>query len=71
MKKQAYLTPEIWVEELKTESPLLVNSVTGIQTNLGTSTLGYGGGGSGPARAGENHLWDDENVDEGSNWDQL
>lgn len=64
------MAPEIWVEELKTENPLLGNTITNIQTNLGGSTLGYGGGGSGGARAGENDLWDDEEDDD-SRWDQL
>ena len=65
----SYIQPEIWVEELKAECPLLVNSITKIHTNLGSYTLGYGGGGSGPARAGENNLWDDEDDD--TDWDQL
>ena len=62
--------PEIWVEELKMESPLLVNSVTNIIGKSGESTIfGFGGGSSGPARAGENHLWDDEDDD--TSWDNL
>ena len=52
------------------ESPLLVNSVTNIIGKSGESTIfGFGGGSSGPARAGENHLWNDEDDD--TDWDQL
>ena len=67
--RKTYQQPEIWVEELKMESPLLGNSVKSIQTNLGESTLGYGGGGNGNARAGESNLWDDE--EDNSGWDNL
>ena len=68
--KKIYIQPEIWVEELKAESPLLANSITNVIGKSGSETIfGYGGGGSGPARAGENHLWDDEEYD--SNWDNL
>ena len=67
--KKIYQRPEIWVETLETESPLLVDSITTIKTNLGESTLIYGGGGNGSARAGESNLWDDEEYD--SNWDNL
>ena len=68
--KKTYMQPEIWVEEIKAESPLLVNSITNIVGKSGSETIfGYGGGGSGPARAGENHLWDDEDDD--TDWDQL
>lgn len=31
--------------------------------------IGFGGGGNGPAKAGENCLWDDE--DDGAVWDCL
>lgn len=69
--KKNYQQPEIWVEELKMESPLLGYSITAIKTNLGeSSTLGYGGGGNGNARAGESNLWDDDEEDD-SNWDSL
>ena len=64
------MQPEIWAEELKIESPLLGDSLTKQVTNVtGNSSIGYAGGGSGPARAGENHLWDDEDDD--TDWDQL
>ena len=72
MKKQTYKRPEIWVDKLSTECPLLglSRTVTNIEGKSGeTNIFGYGGGGSGPARAGENGLWDDE--DGGSEWDQL
>ena len=70
MKKQTYKRPEIWVEGLEIESPLLTNTITDIQGKSGGVTIfGYGGGGNGPARAGESGLWDDE--DDGSAWDQL
>ena len=50
------------------ENPLLAlsNEVT---STAGNSGIIYGGGGNGPARAGENTLWDEE--DDGSDWDQL
>ena len=62
------MQPEIWVEVLTVENPLLAlsNEVT---STAGNSGIIYGGGGNGPARAGENSLWDDE--DDGSDWDQL
>ena len=66
--KKTYMQPEIWVEVLTVENPLLAlsNEVT---STAGNSGIIYGGGGNGPARAGENSLWDDE--DDGSDWDQL
>ena len=67
--RSIYQQPEIWVEALEMESPLLGYSITAIKTNLGESTLGYGGGGNGNARAGESNLWDDEEDDSG--WDSL
>ncbi len=62
------MQPEIWVEVLTAENPLLSlsNEVT---RSAGNSGIIYGGGGSGPARAGENNLWDDEDDD--TDWDQL
>ena len=67
--RSIYQQPEIWVEELMMENPLLVKSITAIKTNLGESTLSYGGGGNGNARAGESNLWDDE--EDNSDWDSL
>lgn len=68
--KNIYQRPEIWVEELKMESPLFANTVTDIVGKSGTNTIfGYGGGGNGGARAGENDLWDDE--EEESDWNHL
>lgn len=66
--KKIYMQPEIWVEVLSTESPLLgaSNEVT---STTGNSGIIYGGGGNGPARVGESQLWDDEDDD--SAWDQL
>ena len=66
--KKTYIRPEIGIEKLDTESQLLATSNKQV-TNVIGSGLGYGGGGSGPARAGENHLWDDDDDDSG--WDQL
>ena len=58
------------MEELEIESALLGNTITNIQGKSGDANIfGYGGGGSGPARAGESGLWDDE--DDGSAWDQM
>ena len=49
---------------------MLGNTITNIQGKSGDATIfEYGGGGSGPARAGESGLWDDE--DGGSAWDQM
>lgn len=70
MERQSYCKPEIWVEKLEIESPLLANTITDIKgVTGGTTILGYGGGGNGPARSGENNLWDDEEEDSG--WDNL
>ena len=66
--KKTYIQPEIWVEELDTESQLLATSNEQVINVIG-SGFGYGGGGSGTARAGENHLWDEEDDD--NDWDQL
>ena len=66
--KKTYIQPTIWVDELGTECPLLGLSRTVTNTD-GNGELIYRGGGAGPARAGENDLWDDENDD--SAWDQL
>ena len=67
--RKNYQKPEIWVEELKMENQVLAGSPTRQVTNVTGSGISYGGGGSGSARAGENHLWDDEDDDSG--WDQL
>ena len=66
--KEKYQRPEIKVEELMAENSLLGNTVSNIQTNLGSSTLHFGGGSSDEARAGENHLWDDDDDD--TDWDK-
>ena len=43
--KKIYIQPEIWVEELKAESPLLANSITNVIGKSGSETIfGYGGG---------------------------
>lgn len=68
--KEKYQRPEIKVEELMAENSLLGNNVSNILTNLGSSTLHLGGGTSGGARAGENHLWDDDEEYD-SSWDTL
>ena len=65
--KKTYLQPEIWVEEVALEGSI-AQQITSIRGNAG---IGFGGGGSGAARAGENDLWDDENENDDSNWDQL
>ena len=65
--KKTYMQPRIWVEKLDTESQLLATSKKQVTNVVG---LGYGGGGSGPARAGENDLWDEEEDDDTA-WDQL
>ena len=63
------MQPEIWVEVLTVESPLLGVSSDEVIKAAGNSGIIYGGGGNGPARAGENNLWDDEDDD--SDWNQL
>lgn len=65
--KKTYLQPEIWVEELAFEGNI-AQQVSNIKSQTGIS---YGGGGSGPAFAGDNHLWDDEDEDEDNQWDHL
>ncbi len=65
--KKSYLQPEIWVEELAFEGNI-AQQVSKIESQTGIS---YGGGGSGPAFAGDNPLWDDEDEDEDNQWDHL
>lgn len=62
------MTPEIWLENLTTESPLLGDSQKEVIKTDGNAALNYGGGGSGPARAGEGNLWEDNDD---SDWDHL
>ena len=50
------------------ESVLQANSKK-VTNTAGNAGIGYRGGGNGPARAGENHLWDEEDDD--NDWDQL
>ena len=65
--KKTYSRPEIWVEVLRAEIPLLGSNENTFRIT-GNSGFIYGGGGSGPARADESQVWDDE----GENlWDQL
>ena len=40
-----------------------------VTNTAGNAGIGYRGSGNGPARAGENHLWDEEDDD--NDWDQL
>ena len=58
------------MDELNTESALLrvSNKVTSVGGNGGFI---YGGPGHGSARAGVSDLWDDEDEDDDSQWDQL
>jgi hypothetical protein len=65
--KKNYQSP--LVIELKAEACGLLTESNVVTSTGGNSGIGYGGGGNGPARAGENALWDDE--DDGSDWDQL
>ena len=68
--KKTYITPEIGVKRMNTESPLLVDSPTKQVTNVTGSDLGYGGGGgNSPARGSDNNIWDDSDND--SDWDGL
>ena len=68
--KKTYMQPEIWVEGMNTENPILAGSIPDRQvTNVIGAGLGYGGGGNGNARAGESNLWDDE--EDNSGWDNL
>lgn len=68
--KKTYQQPDIWVEELETAflvmagSPNPTNEVT---KTAGNADINYGGGGAGPARAGESSLWDD--TEDNSSWD--
>jgi hypothetical protein len=55
---------------MNTENPILAGGIPDRQvTNVTGAGLGYGGGGTGSARAGESNLWDDEEDDSG--WDNL
>lgn len=68
MMKETYQAPHI---ESTAIEPLQVIAATvkSIEGKSGENTIFYyGGGGSGPARADENHLWDDDGD---SGWDQL
>lgn len=51
------------VATMKYQSPLLTGSVTDVDG--GDTGIGYGGGGSGPARSPQHRsLWDDDVCDE-------
>ena len=66
--KHAYQKPEI---EITAIGPIEVIAATvrNIEGKSGNETIiEYGGGGSGPARAGESKLWDEE---EDTGWDNL
>ena len=60
MKKKEYLRPAMKVVGL-VSATLLDGSVTAVDG--GDSGIGYGGGGSGPAR-GKESIWDDYDYDE-------
>ena len=67
--KKTYQQPEIEISAI-VPIQVIAATVTDIIGKSGENTIfGFGGGGSGPARAGENHLWDDEDDD--TDWDQL
>ena len=67
--KMTYQQPEIEISAI-VPIQVIAATVTDIIGKSGENTIfGFGGGGSGPARASENHLWDDEDDD--TDWDQL
>ena len=67
--KKTYQQPTIEITAI-VPTQVIAATVTDIMGKSGSETIfGYGGGGSGPARAGVNHLWDVEDDD--TDWDQL
>ncbi len=67
--KKTYQQPTIEITAI-VPTQVIAATVTNIIGMSGSETIFcYGGGGSDPARAGENHLWDDEDDD--TDWDQL
>ncbi len=78
--KKTYQQPDIWVEELEmdchvlAESPIFTKKeltrVVGYDEFSANIGIRYGGGGTGPARAEEIVIWDDDG-DDASSWDNL
>lgn len=69
--KKTYQTPETEITAMESNEMIAasIQNVIGKDSSSETSFFKYGGGGTGPARAGENHLWEEE---EGiSGWDNL
>ena len=67
--KKTYQQPEIETTAI-VPTQVIAASVNGIiGKSEGKTILDFGGGGSGPARAGDNAFWDDEDDD--SSWGNL
>ena len=66
MKKEMYKMPAIKML-VADPSNLLDGTVEKIDGNSG---IGFGGGGSGPAYAGENNAWEDEQPRNVNVWDE-
>ena len=57
MKKQTYQKPEMRVVKIQHQQTLLAGSVDSV--NSDDTGIGFGGGGSDPARARQRSGWDD------------
>ena len=58
MSKQEYMKPAMRVLEIQNQCQIL--SVSGVHSIDGNADMHYGGGGSGPARARQRDIWDDD-----------
>jgi hypothetical protein len=60
MMKRVYLKPAMRVVVLNTRVQLLTASNPTVTRTAGNADLNYEGGGSGPARARQHDVWDEE-----------
>jgi hypothetical protein len=60
--KKTYLQPTMMVVRLQQQSIICTSKVSSVSTNLDEGdAIGYGGGGTGPARVKSNTVdWDDD-----------
>lgn len=61
--KEPYKSPNTKILKSKSSDNLLLGSVTNVDSRSSGNDdigIGYGGGGSGPARSNEYSIWDDE-----------
>lgn len=60
--KEPYKSPKTKILKSKSSDNLLLGSVTNVDSRISGNDdigIGYGGGGSGPARSNEYSIWDD------------